>query len=103
MSTELVDPFAPPPRERFKTADMCKEITDRLLASEQDDPPLFPQLVQKTLRELRRAADDEMQWALSAWARRLLEQLHHRAVSGIPYGELSEPDWSLDPDREERR
>ena len=98
MSAELVDPFATPPRERLKTADMCDDITARLLNSEQVDPPLFPQLVQKTLRELRRAADDGTPDALAAWARWLLEQLHHRAISGVSYNEPSEPDWSLDPD-----
>ena len=95
---ELVDPFAPSPRERFKTADMCQAITARLLNSEQDDPPLYPELVQRCLGELKRAADDAVDPALARWARWLLERLHHRAVSGVPYGEPAEPDWSLDPE-----
>ena len=103
MSAELVDPFATPPRERFKTADMCDDVTARLLNSEQDDPPLYPELAQRCLGELKRAADDAVDVALARWARWLLEQLHHRAVSGVSYGEPSEPDWSLDPDQEERR
>ncbi len=97
------DPIPPATRERFKTADMCEDITARLQNSEQEDPPLYPELVQKTLQELKRTADDELQDALAIWARWLLEQLHHRAVSGVSFGEPSEPDWSLDPDREVRR
>ena len=93
-----MDPFAPPPRERFKTADMCDEITARLLNSEQDDPPLYPELVQRCLGELKRVADDAVDPALTRWARWLLEQLHHRAVSGVSYSEPTEPGWSLDPD-----
>lgn len=96
---ELADPFATPPRERFKIADMCDDITARLLNSEQDDPPLYPELVQRCLGELKRAADDAVDPALTRWARWLLEQLHHRAVSGVSYGEPSEQDWSLDSER----
>ena len=96
MSVELVDPFAPPPRERFKTADMCDDITARLLNSEQNDPPLYPELVHRCLGELKRAADDAVDPALTRWARWLLEQLHHRAASGVSYDEPHEPDWSLD-------
>ena len=99
MSAELVDPFATPPRERFKTADMCEDITARLLNSEQNDPPLYPELVQRCLGELKRAADDAVDVALARWARWVLEQLHHRAVSGVSYDEPTEPDWSLDSGR----
>ena len=99
MSAELVAPFAPPPRDRFKTADMCEDITARLLNSEQDDAPLYPELVQRCLGELKRAADDAVDPALTRWARWLLEQLHHRAMSGVSYGESAEPDWSLDSER----
>jgi hypothetical protein len=98
MSAELVDPFA---TQRLKVADMREDINARIAVSQQNDPPLCPQLVQKTLTELARAAEEPVQDALTLWARWLLEQLHHRAVDGIPYGEPAEPDWSLDS--EERR
>ena len=89
MSAELVDPFATPP-ERLKTADMCEDITARLLASRHDDPALYPELVQRCLGELKRAADDAVAPDLIRWSRWLLEQLHHRAVTGVPWGEPQE-------------
>ena len=100
MSAELVDPWADPPPERLKTADMRKDINGRIAISSQNDPALCPQLVQKTLHELDAATDDESE-ALRGWARWLLEQLHHRAVSGIEYDEPQEPAWSLDPQERE--
>lgn len=101
MSTELVDPFATPPRERLKAIDIRADINARIAISSQNDPPLCPQLVQKTLAELARAVDDPVQDALSLWARWLLEQLHHRAVTGVEFGEQTEPAWSLDPQERE--
>lgn len=97
MSAELVDPFAPT-RDRLKTSDMRADIDGRIALSSQNDPPLCPQLVQKTLAELALAAEDPNQVGASVFARWLLEQLHHRAVDGIPYGEPQEPAFSLDPD-----
>ena len=104
MSAELVDPWADPPPERLKTADMRKDINGRIAISSQNDPALCPQLVQKTLRALQQAADDEGALSvceLSVWARWLLEQLHHRAVTGVEYDEPQEPAWSLDPQERE--
>lgn len=98
MSAELVDPFATP-RERLKTSDMRADINGRIAVSTQNDPPLCPQLVQKTLEELARAADDSAIVELAAWARWLLEELHHRAVSGVPYDEPREPAWAFDSER----
>lgn len=95
MSAELVDPFAPI-RAQLKASDMREDISARIALSQQNDPPLCPQLVQKALDEIARAADEPTQDALTLWARWLLEQLHHRAVDGIPFGEPAEPDWSLD-------
>lgn len=97
MSAELVDPFATPTPERLKTVDMRADINARIALSSQNDPPLLPQLLQKTLAALDEATDDESV-ALASWARWLLEQLHHRAASGVPYDEPAEPAWSLDPD-----
>lgn len=98
MSAELVDPFATPTPERLKTSDMRADINARIALSSQNDPPLLPQLLQKTLEALDEATDDESV-ALASWARWLLEQLHHRAVSGVPWGEVEEPAWSLDSER----
>lgn len=104
MSADLVDPFAThEPREHLKTSDMRKDINARIALSSQNDPPLCPQLVRKTLDELAQAAEGSDP-ALDAtpvevWARWLLEQLHHRAVTGIPYDEAAEPAWSLDSER----
>lgn len=89
MSAELVDPFAVP-AEQLKAADMCVDITSRIATSQQNDPPLLPQLVQKTLEELLARAEGD------PWARWLLEELHHRAVTRVPFGEPAEPAWSLD-------
>ena len=98
MNAELVDPFATP--ERLKTADMCEDITARLQRAQYDDAPLYPQVVQKVLHELAREANSARpMWSASAFARDLLEQLHHRAVSGVEYDELQEPAWSLDSER----
>lgn len=92
MSAELADP------QRISTADLRADITGRIAVSSQNDPPLCPQLVQKTLAELAKEADSALPvWSASAFARWLLEELHHRAVDGIPYGEPQEPAWSLDP------
>lgn len=97
MSAELVDPFATP--ERLKPADMCEDITARL-PLDRFDPTLLTQLVNKTLHELRRAADGELRGPLDLWARALLEQLHHRAVTGVEFDEPREPAWSLDSEWE---
>ena len=97
MNAELVDPFATP--ERLKTADMCEDITARLQRAQYDDAPLYPQLMQKVLHELRRAADGVARPDLDLWARALLEQLHHRAVTGVQWDEPQEPTWSLDSER----
>lgn len=95
---------ATPPREQLKTSDMRAEINARIAVSSQNDPPLCPQLVQKTLLELAKEADAEVPtWSASAFARWLLEQLHLRAVDGVPYDEPREPDWSLDPDPKQYR
>ena len=99
MSAELVDPFSTPPPERLKTADMCEDITARLQRAQYDDAPLYPQLMQKALQELARAADDPVPHALTHWARWLLEQLHHRAVTGVQWDDEQEPAWSLDSER----
>lgn len=93
MSAELVDPFATPDPERLKAIDMRADINARIAPSSQNDPPLLPQLVQKTLEELVVRAEGD------PWARWLLEELHHRAVTGIPYDEPQEPAWSLDSER----
>ena len=93
------DPIPEPAPDRLKTADMCEDITARLQRAQYDDAPLYPQLMQKALFELKRAADDETHGPFSAWARWLLEQLHHRAVSGVSYDEPQEPAWSLDSER----
>jgi inhibitor of KinA sporulation pathway (predicted exonuclease) len=97
VSAELVDPFATPPPDRLKTADMCEDITARLQRAQYDDAPLYPQLMQHVLRELARESDPRKQH--SRWARALLEQLHHRAVTGVQWDEPQEPDWSLDSER----
>ena len=94
MSAELVDPFATHEPERLKPEDMCEDITARLLRSQYDDRTLYPQLLAKTLTELQRRA------AWDPWAYALLEQLHHRAVTGVEFGEQeAEPAWSLDGER----
>lgn len=100
MSAELVDPFATLEPERLKPEDMCEDITARLQRSQYDDRTLYPQLLAKTLHELRRAADGVARPDLDLWARALLEQLHHRAVTGVEFGEQeAEPAWSLDGPR----
>lgn len=99
MSADLVDPFATPEPERVTTCDMCDAITYKVRNS-RNDPELLPQLIQRTIRELRRAADDETQdGVLTIWARWLLTDLWHRAESGVPYGEPREPADSLDSER----
>ena len=99
-----IDPWADAPLEqdqparpeRLKPEDMCEDITARLLRSQAEDRTLYPQLLAKTLTELqRRARGDE-------WARSLLEQLHHRAVSGVEYGEPREPRFMETLDELER-
>lgn len=95
MSAELVDPFATPDPERLKAIDMRADINGRIALSSQNDPPLLPQLLQKTLEALDEATDDESV-ALAGWARWLMEELHHRAVSGVPWGEAEEPAWAFD-------
>jgi hypothetical protein len=96
MSAELVDPFATHEPERLKASDMCEDITARLQRSQYDDRTLYPQLMQYTLRSLSRAAADGS-GQHADWARWLLEQLHHRAVTGVEFGEQeAEPAWSLD-------
>lgn len=92
MSAELVDPFATPDPKRLKAIDMRADINARITVYQQNDPPLLPQLIQKTLEELLVRADGD------PWARWLLEELHHRAVSGVPYDEPAETAWSLDPE-----
>lgn len=100
MSAELVDPFATHEPERLKPEDMCEDINARLLRSQYDDRTLYPQLLAKTLHELRRAAEGDDLRDGDLWARWLLEQLHHRAVTGVEFGEQeAEPAWSLDCER----
>lgn len=103
MSAELVDPFATPHepriRDRGSAVDLHADINVHLALSYVNDPPLCAELVQKALRELACVADGEPQDGLARWAQWLMEELHRRAVGGIPYGEPQEPDWSLDPER----
>lgn len=95
------DPWLTPTltHERLKVADMRSDINARLTYSQYDDPTLYPQLVAKTLHELSGAAEGEPQDGIAIFARTLMELLHHRAVSGVSYGdEPCEPAWSLDPE-----
>jgi hypothetical protein len=86
--------------ERLKPEDMCEDITARLQRSQYDDRTLYPQLLAKTLHELQRAATAEHIDAVYVWSRWLLEQLHHRAVTGVEFAEQeAEPAWSLDSER----
>lgn len=99
MSAELVDPFAPQPREQISPSDMHEDITARLRESHYNDPPLHAEMLQRLLMELKSVANDPYVDALTLWARRTLEQMHHRAVTGIPWGEPQEPADSLDSER----
>ena len=77
------------------------------------DPPLQADLLTAALVEIRDLADggvvvDESGahfWVPLAqeWAWQLLLAMQRRAATGVPFGEPGEPDWSLDPDQEERR
>jgi hypothetical protein len=86
MSAELVDPFAPQPTWTDQALDeMVSSIRYQLAHARWDDPNLLPDLVHKTLHELREKA------AGDPWAATLLEALWHRAESRVPFA------WTDDP------
>lgn len=99
MSAELVDPFATPPKPAWSDQaldEMAEDVRRWIIWTRREDPAeLARDIVRKVLHELRQAPDQ-------VWAGGVLEQLWHRAGSGVPYSwddEPREPDWSLDPER----
>lgn len=72
------------------------------------DPPLQSDLLTAALVEIRDLADGGIvvddtgadHWVPLAqeWAWQLLLAMQRRAATGIPFGEPSEPSWSLDPE-----
>lgn len=98
MSAELVDPFALRPTISKDDLDvMVGDIHYHLIDARFDDPQLAPDLLNKALTELGRVAT--YQGTVDAeWATGVLQQLHHRAVSGIPYNEPREPADFFDRD-----
>ena len=68
------------------------------------DPPLQSELLAKALTKLGDAAAGQHLWAadVALFAEEVLEELHHRAVSGIPFGEPDERPYEYTLDAEER-
>lgn len=93
MSADLVDPFARPEPVHYQVNayDMCDQITYKVRTSQDNDRELMPQLIQRTLQRLRQAADDGTP-EVAGFARWVLEDLWHRAETGVPYGEPRD-DW----------
>ena len=98
MSAELVDPFATPKRTVWSDQaldEMAEAIRARMVWGLRNDPDLVEDVARKALHEIRNAPDQ-------AWAGGVLEQLWHRAESGVRYTwdeDPREPAWSLDPER----
>lgn len=92
MSADLVDPFARPEPVHYQVNayDICDRITYKVRTSQDNDRELMPQLIQRTLQRLRQACDDGTP-EVRGFARWVLDDLWHRAVSGVPYSEPQEP------------
>lgn len=96
MSAEHVDPFAPT-HEPLLTMPEYEDIRAEVNDSPWNDPTRYQECLQVAMDVLRTIACATVSTPPEVTATQGLRSICGRAVSGVPFNEPAEPDWSLDP------